>query len=128
MSVQEIKGVMKYKDENGNITHLLPATSADQVSGLEKMTEHLADKNNPHGVTTEQIGAAKSDHTHSPESIGAAKADHTHTPESIGAAKSDHTHTLASLGAAPAIVVETTDVTAGSASPYPNGTLYVVVE
>ena len=32
------------------------------------------------------------------------------------------------VGAAPAIVCGTEDVTAGAASPYPEGTLYVVLE
>ena len=30
----------------------------------EKLTNHLADKNNPHGVTAAQIGAAVANHTH----------------------------------------------------------------
>ncbi|MCB6500308.1 pyocin knob domain-containing protein [Colidextribacter sp. 210702-DFI.3.9] len=30
----------------------------------EKLTNHLADKNNPHGVTAAQIGAAAANHTH----------------------------------------------------------------
>lgn len=30
----------------------------------EKLTAHLGDKNNPHGVTAEQVGAALKEHTH----------------------------------------------------------------
>lgn len=37
----------------------------------EKLTNHLADKNNPHGVTAEQVGAAKADHTHTAAQVGA---------------------------------------------------------
>lgn len=36
--------------------------------------------------------------------------------------------TPASIGAAPAIIAGTVDVEDGSASPYPEGTLYVVIE
>ena len=37
----------------------------------EKLTAHLGDKNNPHGVTAEQVGAAKADHTHTAAQVGA---------------------------------------------------------
>lgn len=37
-------------------------------------------------------------------------------------------YTPGMVGAAPAIVCGTEDVTAGAASPYPEGTLYVVIE
>ena len=58
----------------------------NQVEDMRKAVEaHAASKNNPHGVTAEQVGAAEKDHTHTPASIGAAAASHTHTPASIGA-------------------------------------------
>lgn len=39
---------------------------------LDAFQTHLSDKDNPHGVTAEQIGAALEDHTHLPSEIGAA--------------------------------------------------------
>jgi len=41
---------------------------------LEALEEHMADRNNPHQITAEQIGAAPEDHTHTPAEIGAATA------------------------------------------------------
>lgn len=67
-----------------------------------QLREHTEDKNNPHGTTAEQLGAAPAGHTHTLEDLGAAAADHTHTPENLGAAAADHTHSLADLGAAAA--------------------------
>ena len=37
----------------------------------EKLTAHLEDKNNPHEVTAEQVGAAKADHTNTAAQVGA---------------------------------------------------------
>lgn len=45
----------------------------------EKLTAHLGDKNNPHGVTAEQVGAAKADHTHTAAQVGARPS--TWTPK-----------------------------------------------
>lgn len=42
------------------------------------VSDHAADKNNPHEVTCEQIGAAAAEHTHDLETLGAAAAEHTH--------------------------------------------------
>ena len=39
--------------------------------GEEKLKAHLENKNNPHGVTAEQVGAAKADHTHTAAQVGA---------------------------------------------------------
>lgn len=65
----------------------------NQVEDVRRAVEdHAESKNNPHGVTAEQVGAAEKDHTHTPASIGAAAASHTHTPASIGAAAASHTH------------------------------------
>ena len=50
----------------------------DNTKLLETITTHTEDKNNPHGVTLEQIGAASSNHTHTLEQIGAAASEHTH--------------------------------------------------
>lgn len=45
----------------------------------EKLTAHLEDKNNPHEVTAEQVGAAKADHTHTAAQVGARPS--TWTPK-----------------------------------------------
>ena len=37
----------------------------------EKLKAHLNDKDNPHEVTAEQVGAAKADHTHTAAQVGA---------------------------------------------------------
>ena len=37
----------------------------------DKLKAHLENKNNPHGVTAEQVGAAKADHTHTAAQVGA---------------------------------------------------------
>lgn len=73
----------------------------------EKLTNHLADKNNPHGVTAEQIGAAAANHTHTvgqisglPTSLPAsdvypwAKQPNkpTYSASEVGAAGSNHNH------------------------------------
>lgn len=67
-----------------------------------QLQQHTNDKDNPHGVTAEQVGAAAANHTHKPSDIGAAAASHTHKPADIGAAAASHTHSLADLGAAAA--------------------------
>lgn len=61
---------------------------------------HTGNKNNPHGVTAEQVGAAAANHSHTPSSIGAA----------------------------PAYTYGTTDLEAGSASTEPEGSLHLVYE
>lgn len=71
------------------------------LTPLEAFEAHRDDKGNPHGVTTEQIGAAKAGHTHTPAEAGAAPAGHTHTAADVGAAPANHTHTAAQVGAAP---------------------------
>lgn len=50
---------------------------------LDGFGSHATNKENPHSVTPDQIGAAKADHTHSPAAIGAAAADHAHTLDSL---------------------------------------------
>jgi len=72
----------------------------------EKLTAHLEDKNNPHGVTAEQVGAAKADHTHTAAQVGARP--NTWTPkladvaflgnQPISAVANDTTANWANLG------------------------------
>ena len=45
----------------------------------DELKAHLEDKNNPHGVTAEQVGAAKADHTHTAAQVGARPS--TWTPK-----------------------------------------------
>ena len=84
-----------------------------------KVDAHIANKNNPHGITPEIIKAAPVNHTHTLDSLGAAaanhnhdntyskldhnhdavysKLNHTHTPASIGAANVTHQHNLTDI-------------------------------
>lgn len=72
----------------------------------EKLTAHLEDKNNPHEVTAEQVGAAKADHTHTAAQVGARP--NTWTPkladvaflgnQPISAVANDTTANWATLG------------------------------
>lgn len=72
----------------------------------EKLTAHLGDKNNPHGVTAAQVGAAKADHTHTAAQVGARP--NTWTPkladvaflgnQPISAVANDTTANWANLG------------------------------
>ena len=95
---------------------------SDMVT-YSKFREHTEDKNNPHQVTPDQIGAAPTDHKHSWDEIigesNKALAGHQHDatditsgvlninrlPRGTGAnqvAVGNHTHTPAQIGAAPA--------------------------
>lgn len=59
MAISEVNGLQRYKDADGNVHILYPVTKAELVDGLDElMDEHTGDKNNPHGVTAEQVGAA----------------------------------------------------------------------
>lgn len=111
-------------DQATVIASTLINTAVDNLSVViasirDELIAHEMDKDNPHEVTPEKIGAAAKNHTHNelgtvtdifdafqielnellkrlndltPEDIGAAKADHTHTPEEIGAAPEIHYH------------------------------------
>ena len=62
----ENNGLMVYLDSEGNKNILYPITKTSLVDGLEDdlnakakdvdLTAHTSDKNNPHGVTAEQLG------------------------------------------------------------------------
>ena len=72
----------------------------------DKLKAHLENKNNPHGVTAEQVGAAKADHTHTAAQVGARS--NTWTPkladvaflgnQPISAVANDTTANWANLG------------------------------
>ena len=63
------KNLLHYKDKSGSKDDLYPATKAALVEGLSALlagvqrsaqtdlSSHTSDKNNPHGVTAEQVGA-----------------------------------------------------------------------
>lgn len=57
MSVIDTSGLMKFKDESGNIYILYPVTKKDNVIGLEYIDEHVNDNANPHATTSDQVGA-----------------------------------------------------------------------
>lgn len=75
----------------------------------EDIEMHLRSKNNPHGVTYDQTGAAPLHHTHVASECGAADVNHTHTPEQAGAAPIVHTHTPSECGAAAVVHTHTPD-------------------
>ena len=72
----------------------------------DKLKAHLENKNNPHGVTAEQVGAAKADHTHTAAQVVARP--NTWTPkladvaflgnQPISAVANDTTANWANLG------------------------------
>lgn len=55
MAITEVTGVMKYKDADGNTFIMLPATTKENVEGLEDFDAHLLDKENPHEVSYDQL-------------------------------------------------------------------------
>lgn len=57
MNVYDEKGCLTYKDRDGNLYRLFPATKVECVEGMGPIYEHLASTNNPHRATAEQVGA-----------------------------------------------------------------------
>ena len=57
MATVEKSGPLKYKNQSGDVTIFYPVTLKENVTGMEGIDSHLVDKNNPHQVTAEQIGA-----------------------------------------------------------------------
>ena len=57
MATAEKSGPLKYKNQSGDVTIFYPVTLKENVTGMEDIDAHLVDKNNPHQVTAEQIGA-----------------------------------------------------------------------
>lgn len=62
------------------------------ANAVESLTDHIANRGNPHGVTYSQIGAASASHTHTYSQVGAAAVNHSHTLASLGAASASHVH------------------------------------
>ena len=61
MATIDTSGLMKYKDASGNIYALYPITTRDNVDGLEYVDNHIADMDNPHATTADQVGAISRD-------------------------------------------------------------------
>ena len=57
MVTAEKSGPLKYKNQSGDVTIFYPVTLKENVTGMEGIDAHLVDKNNPHQVTAEQVGA-----------------------------------------------------------------------
>ena len=57
MSVYEERGVLTYKDKDGNLHKMHPVTHKESIRGMEPVDNHIANTNNPHQVNPEQIGA-----------------------------------------------------------------------
>ena len=57
MATVEKSGPIKYKNQSGDVTIFYPVTLKENVTGMEDIDSHLVDRNNPHQVTAEQIGA-----------------------------------------------------------------------
>ena len=57
MATAEKSGPLKYKNQSGDVTIFYPVTLKENVTGMEGIDAHLVNKNNPHQVTAEQIGA-----------------------------------------------------------------------
>ena len=57
MATAEKSGPLKYKNQSGDVTIFYPVTLKENVTGMEGIDAHLVDKNNPHQVTAEQVGA-----------------------------------------------------------------------
>lgn len=103
--------------------------SGDVAANISsQLATHMADKNNPHGVTPEGIGAAKVNHgTHVTYSEEAPAMDGEASAGSAASvARSDHKHPT-DTSRAPAYTYGTTDLTAGS-STLETGKLYFVYE
>nr|DAI72189.1 MAG TPA: hypothetical protein [Bacteriophage sp.] len=61
MSVYEEKGILTYKDKEGNLHRMHPVTHRESIKGMESVDEHIANTDNPHQTSPEQIGAVSVD-------------------------------------------------------------------
>ena len=78
-------------------------TNADIAEFLSQATpaSHATNKNNPHGVTAEQVGARPADWMPSASDVGARPNDWMPTAEQVGARANTWLPTIAEIGAAP---------------------------
>lgn len=88
----------------------------------ENLDEHISDKDNPHGVTPSQIGAAASSHNHSASNITSG----TLSTARGGTGQTTLTPAVTTKGVRQ-IYAGTSDMTAGSSS-LTTGVIYLVYE
>lgn len=118
--------VLKIKDENGKWVGVtsIKGEKGDKGDGAGTIhaSQHFANGDDP--IKPSDIGAATAGHTHTASEVGASPAVHNHDERYYTEGEVD-----TKLGTkAPAYTYGTTDVQAGSASPYANGTLHFVYE
>ena len=107
MATTEHTGIITYLDESGNTKLLYPVTTMDAVDGLQSVLadkaplSHSKDKNNPHGVTPEQIGARPITWMPTAEEVGARPAAWMPTAAQVGARPNTWLPSIAEIGAAP---------------------------
>lgn len=114
-------------DETKNFINdkLIPGIENMAVPGAGDMMAAVYD---PTGKRQDIFAYARAQGTADLADWAKAPAKPTYTASEVGAAAKNHTHTASAIGAAPTIAHGTADVTAGAASAYPEGTLYVVLE
>lgn len=78
MATSEIPGLLKYKDENGNINLLLPITTKDNVDGLDEIEAEL---NETLKYTTQELNDAQKAQARA--NIGAMSSDITLDADTI---------------------------------------------
>lgn len=96
MATYEKKGCLTYVDKNGNLHRLYPATQKDCIQGIEYVDAHIANNNNPHETSAEQVGAVPVERTINGKPLN---DDIVLTPEDIGAAATDDTLTITGAAA-----------------------------
>ena len=95
MATAEKSGPLKYKNQSGDITIFYPVTLKENVTGMEGIDAHLVDKNNPHQVTAEQVGA---------DASGSAAAVQTKLDTHTANRNNPHQVTAEQIGALSGIV------------------------
>ena len=95
MATAEKSGPLKYKNQNGDVTIFYPVTLKENVTGMEGIDAHLVDKNNPHQVTAEQVGA---------DASGSAAAVQTKLDTHTANRNNPHQVTAEQIGALSGIV------------------------
>ena len=95
MATAEKSGPLKYKNQSGDVTIFYPVTLKENVTGMEGIDAHLVDKNNPHQVTAEQVGA---------DASGSAAAVQTKLDTHTANRNNPHQVTAEQIGALSGIV------------------------